>query len=337
MRTFLLLTLLLLLCACSDEPSEQADTSTSSDIHLPLEQIDTPIVHVNRKPAPVSTTLTSDDSLPLIPRTARADRVNDLVRDPFKDPLPDNPYLAEQIKLGFHFVRETGKYAGKYVGNKMACANCHMNGGQRELALPYVGIAGVFPLYRNREGRLFSLEDRIRGCFMRSINGIQPPYDSPELLAVSAYITWLSEGFPSGTSVPWRGKNKIAKDKLIPIWQLDPEEGERLYMKKCIACHGADGQGVDIAVAKPGPLWGPGSWNDGAGLGRIYTLAGYIRYAMPLLNPGSLSDYEAQQIAAFVNSHERPVYPNKARDWPKGDTPIDAVYYPLYNRNPMMK
>ena len=56
---------------------------------------------------------------------------------------------------------------------------------------------------------------------------------------------------------------------------------------------------MQIGDKKAGPLWGDGSWNDGAGAARVYTLAGIIRYSMPYLSPGSLTDEEAQQVAAL--------------------------------------
>ena len=60
---------------------------------------------------------------------------------------------------------------------------------------------------------------------------------------------------------------------------------------------------------------------------RIYTLAGIIRYSMPYLNPGSLTDAEAQQVAAFITAKPRPRYPFKERDYPSSKIPSDAVYY----------
>ena len=72
---------------------------------------------------------------------------------------------------------------------------------------------------------------------------------------------------------------------------------------------------MQIGDKKAGPLWGDGSWNDGAGAARVYTLAGIIRYSMPYLNPGSLTDEEAQQVAAFITSKPRPRYPFKSRDY----------------------
>ena len=98
-------------------------------------------------------------------------------------------------------------------------------------------------------------------------------------------------------------------------------------MEHCTACHGEDGQGVQIADKKAGPLWGPHSWNDGAGSALIYMLAGVIRYMMPYLNPGVLTDEEAQQIAAFITSQPRPEYAYKDLDYRAEPRPVDAVYY----------
>jgi thiosulfate dehydrogenase len=314
----LLLLSALLVAACSGERHEQL-------------RADTP-----RHDSSVTKAATAAPALPLIPATARVDRVADLVKNPLRDSLPDDRHLADQIVLGYHIVRETKKYAGRYVGSGLVCSNCHMNAGQRDHAIPLVGVATAFPQYRLRSARIISLEDRIRDCFQRSLNGTAPPYDSPELMAVAAYITWLSKGMAVSGKVAWRGKNVIAKEKQIPIEKLDVKKGEQLFMANCTTCHGKDGQGVDIAIAKPGPLWGPKSWNDGASLGFIYSLAGFIRYAMPLTNPGTLSDEDAQHISAFINSHARPNFPDKKKDYGTHPTPIDAVYYPIYRKNPLM-
>jgi thiosulfate dehydrogenase len=100
-----------------------------------------------------------------------------------------------------------------------------------------------------------------------------------------------------------------------------------VFTERCQSCHGADGQGVQIGDKKAGPLWGPDSWNDGAGASRVYTLAGILRYSMPYLDPGNLSDEDAQHVAAFITSQPRPRYPFKDRDYAGGKVPVDAVYY----------
>ena len=53
---------------------------------------------------------------------------------------------------------------------KMSCNNCHLNGGQREKSLPLVAVAGTFPEYNRRAGRLYTLADRVVDCFIRSEN-----------------------------------------------------------------------------------------------------------------------------------------------------------------------
>lgn len=45
------------------------------------------------------------------------------------------------------------------------------------------------------------------------------------------------------------------------------------------------------------------------------------------LDPGSLTDEEAQQIAAFITSKPRGRYPFKEKDYPSASIPVDAVYY----------
>jgi cytochrome c len=52
-----------------------------------------------------------------------------------------------------------------------------------------------------------------------------------------------------------------------------------------------------------------------------------IRYSMPYLDPGNMTDEDAQHLAAFINSKPRPVYPFKDRDYRVEKLPVDAVYY----------
>ena len=267
--------------------------------------------------------------------------------NPLYDPTLGNSRVADQIRWGFRIFRDTPGEAPELMHGKMSCNNCHMNAGQRELSLPLVGVAAMFPEYNRRAGRPFSLEDRIVGCFYRSQNSTGmiveiegetaaeddiretlPTPNKPEVLALSAYLRWLSRGFEPGENAPWRRQNVIEASNRIPLEELDPRKGEDLFMEHCTNCHGEDGQGVQIGDKKPGPQWGPDSWNDGAGAARIYTLAGIIRYAMPYLNPGSLTDEEAQLLARFINSKQRPSYPFKEQDYLTEEIPIDSVYYP---------
>jgi thiosulfate dehydrogenase len=272
---------------------------------------------------------------PLIDASATMVAAWEFPKTPLVDASLDALPLSEEIRRGFRIFTNTPREVPQLAPGGMSCTNCHMNGGQREKSLPLVGTTGMFPEYNRRSGRLFSLGDRITDCFLRSENatgGTLSPEELPtptssEVLAVSAYLTWLSRGSEVGKSPWWRGQNTIAAAALVPIDKLDPSKGEAIYVDRCVSCHGPDGQGVEIGDKKAGPLWGPGSWNDGAGAARVYTLAGMIRYSMPYLDPGNMTDEDAQHLAAFINSKPRPVFPFKERDYRTEKLPPDAVYY----------
>ena len=277
-----------------------------------------------------------------MPATADITRAFERLRDPFRDPLPYAASRAEEIKTGYLLFTETAKFLSPMVAGQLSCSNCHLNAGQRLHGLPLVGAALAYPERSARAGRALSLEERVVGCLLRSAdaaNGAAPPgtsahenggaatFPSPrslEVRALAAYITWLSEGI---AATPWRGRWPIAAQARIPVEQLDPVEGGALYAKKCQACHGADGQGVHLGRLFPGPLWGDRSWNDGAGFARVYTLAQFLRGAMPYSSPGALRDDEAQHIAAFIDSKPRPVFGEKRLDYPGIRPPEDALYY----------
>jgi thiosulfate dehydrogenase len=254
-------------------------------------------------------------------------------KNPLTDPSLDKSTLSNQIRWGFRIFTDTPHEAPQFAPSKMSCNNCHLNGGQRERSLPLVAVAGMFPEYNRRSGRLYSLGDRIVDCFLRSENATgnnqapRPETTSKEVLAVQAYITWLARGYEMGKNPAWRGQNTIEGSRLIPVEKLDIGKGEALFQEHCTNCHGEDGQGVAIGDKKAGPLWGPDSWNDGAGAARVYTLAGIIRYSMPYLAPARLTDEEAQQVAAFINSKPRPSYPFKDQDYRTEKLPVDSVYY----------
>ena len=274
---------------------------------------------------------------PLVPSNTTMVTAWDLPKNPLTDPTLGDSDSAEQIRRGFRLFTATPDETPRLTPSRMTCGHCHLNAGQRELALPLVGSAGMFPEYNRRAGKLFTLEDRIVGCFMRSENSVgltnsegqvvAPEPDFEEIAALAAYITWLSSDFLVGQNPPWRQKNRIVADALVSIDHLDFERGESLFTEHCVNCHGADGQGVQVGDKRAGPLWGPSSWNDGAGASRYYTLAGFIRYAMPYLNPGVLSDEEAQHVASYIIAQPRPEYPFKADDYQKEELPIDAVSY----------
>jgi thiosulfate dehydrogenase len=64
-------------------------------------------------------------------------------------------------------------------------------------------------------------------------------------------------------------------------------------------------------------------------MARVRTAATFIRDNMPFDLPGSLTDQQAYDVAAYVNAHPRPDFPDKIYDWPNGDAPPDVAYQTL--------
>ena len=74
------------------------------------------------------------------------------------------------------------------------------------------------------------------------------------------------------------------------------------------------------------PLWGPQSYNVGAGMARINTAASFIHALMPIDRAQKLTPQQAFDVATYINTRPRPDFPPKVRDWPHGGKPPDADY-----------
>ena len=249
-------------------------------------------------------------------RPSEESTVNALFAPPSPETIPGD-LRGEHIRLGYKMIIDTQEYGKRYVGNALNCTNCHLDAGLNPNSASFVGISILYPQYRERAGRQMTLADRINECFERSMNGKPLPPDSVKLTGIVAYIEWLSQNMPPGSAVPWRGI-----PRLTSTHQLDPLNGKKVYEKKCLFCHGSEGQGT---LAAP-PLWGPRSYNIGAGMARISVAAAFIKANMPRGWGWTVTDDEAVDAAAYINTQPRPDFPDKIHDWPKGGKPADAPY-----------
>ncbi|WP_234085728.1 c-type cytochrome [Azonexus sp. R2A61] len=237
---------------------------------------------------------------------------------------------ADQLVRGMRLNLETKDLLPEHVGDQLNCSSCHLNAGTVADGSPYVGVSAFFPSYGARAGKVITLEDRINGCFRRSMNGKPLAKDSPDLKAMVAYFDWMKRETKPEDKVAGRGIGKIDRS-IVP----DPENGKKIYADQCAVCHGDNGEGLRNAAGKMvyPPLWGDESFNIGAGMARTYTAAAFVKRNMPIgfhgkfpLGQGGLSDQESVDVAEYFSHQPRPDFPDKVKDWPKDPKPSDARY-----------
>ena len=239
---------------------------------------------------------------------------------PHDSTIPDDS-LGRSIRRGRALLLHTKDSLPEFVGNALTCTNCHPDAGTRAHAMPWVGVYGRFPQYRSRSASVQIIEDRIDDCFLRSMNGRKLPRESGEMRDIIAYMAFLSRGTAVGVDIPGQGLPKLE------VTAGDTAAGRSIYVAECARCHGEDGDG-GIGPA----VWGPRSYNIGAGMARLRTAAAFIRRNMPMDRPGILDDQQATDVAAYINSRPRPDFPGKEHDWPNGDPPPDVAYETLAGR-----
>jgi thiosulfate dehydrogenase len=191
----------------------------------------------------------------------------------------------------------------RFAGNNLACQNCHLNGGTNPHALPLAGAYRTFPKFSQRDGRVISLDDRINECMTRSMNGRELPLGSREMSALLAYLQSIGDP-PVGQAAP-----------VAPQLAGDPVRGAEVFARDCAVCHQPDGLGK--RRGQPGdahgylfpPLWGPDSFNTGAGMNEDRNFVRFARANMPrgvnTVHP-LLSWQDAADVAAYVRTKPRP-------------------------------
>lgn len=243
--------------------------------------------------------------------------------------------LESQILYGKDLIAHTSKYLGPngsvaQISNGLNCQNCHLEAGTKIFGNNYGSVASTFPKFRERSGTSESVYKRVNDCLERSLNGSPLDTASAEMQAIKAYFIYLGKNVEKGTKVKGSGFKELA----FLDAEANPISGKQVYTQKCASCHQENGLGI-LASTKDEytypPLWGKNSYNDAAGLYRLSNFAKYVKTNMPLgatyLAP-QLSDQEAWDLAAYVNSQPRP-HKNTPADWPDiSKKPIDHPYGP---------
>jgi thiosulfate dehydrogenase len=194
--------------------------------------------------------------------------------------------------------------------------SCHLDDGLRPNAIPLIGVHARYPKYMDRTNVIVSIEDRVNGCFSRSLAGRPIPTDSREMHDIVAYLAFISKGVAVGSHVAGEGL------PVMPHLTADTGRGAHIYASRCAICHGTQGEGI----APNPPLWGARSYAIGASMAREERAASFIQHNMPFDKPGTLSNQEAYDVASYVLTHVRPNTPGKEHDWPRGGAPYDVPY-----------
>jgi thiosulfate dehydrogenase len=219
-----------------------------------------------------------------------------------------NDVFGETVRRGIAIFTDTRNEAKPYAGDGLACSSCHLDRGRRPGAAPMWAAWVRYPRFRSKNDSVNTMTMRIQGCFRFSMNGTPPPDDSEIMTALQTYFFWLARGAPTGGKLAGAGFPALPEPATAP----SSERGAAVFAGKCAACHGSDGEGRRL----PGgvgyqfpPLWGPNSYNWGAGLASVASAAYFIRANMPYGLRNALTIEEAWDVAMFVDSHERPQDP----------------------------
>ena len=248
--------------------------------------------------------------------------------------IPDSPEGA-LIEYGKELIEHTSVYLGPNgkispISNGMNCQNCHLKAGTVPYGNNYGKVSSSYPKFRNRSGTVEGYVKRINDCIERSLNGKGLDADSREMQAITAYLKWVGKDVSMESNLPGFG--------LVDLKPLDrpasPEKGKLVYDMYCGRCHGENGEGIMAANGVEWtypPLFGENSYNIGAGLYRLSRFAAFVKANMPYGvsydNP-FLSDEEAWDVAAYVNSMPRPDM-DISNDWPDiTTTPVDHPFGP---------
>lgn len=251
---------------------------------------------------------------------------------PQRDLVEYGKQLAERTFA--HIGPEVSNQKLRYAGNNLACVSCHEASATKPFAMPWVGVSATFPQYRGREDDISTVEERVNGCMERSMNGKALPLDSREMKAFTTYISFLSKDVPVGATI----QGAATVQSKMPNRRADLAAGATVYAAKCAVCHGDDGQGKRVGTAGDAqgytfpPLWGPDSFNTGAGMNRLAMATRFVKHNMPLganHDATQLSDDEAYDVSALMVSKPRPVKANLEVDFPaRWNKPVDAAFPP---------
>lgn len=251
--------------------------------------------------------------------------------------IPNRSTMPLAAARGKELIRSTYKYLGDqsvhraangrpYVGNKLACTNCHMEDGTQPNASPFVVVAKKYAapgLFNARSNIFLDPEARVNTCFERSLAGEALPRDSQWMTDIVAYFNFLATGIQPGYTF-----REVAGQEFPSVTALtraaDPERGRRIFKNRCAECHENNGQGewLDDQERFLFPaVWGDDSFGLMSGMGRLATAATMVWGTMPrnqvnIMDPTTrMPQADAWDVAAYLLSNDHPFGQRFVFDW----------------------
>ncbi|WP_305907409.1 c-type cytochrome [Methylomarinum sp. Ch1-1] len=250
----------------------------------------------------------------------------------------------EKILFGYDIMTKTYEVLGPnrtdgrpalYTGQIMNCSACHAQGGTVPHSWPLTRTYSHFRLRANLDappqdgegefyGPLGYWRDTItvnRDCGINCAGQGEIPKDSYEMDALVAWTKAVQEGIYPGEGIlipelKLKSNNTKIPGARIPIFEkvlndpefkADPKAGKVAYDRTCASCHGKDGLGKwsEKSGYTVPPVAGGGSHTKAGGPYMVPVLAAFIQRQMPLSQPGSLTEQEAIDIAAYLSDMPR--------------------------------
>ena len=128
--------------------------------------------------------------------------------------------------------------------DRKSCADCHGDTG-----IGMSGVAARYPAYDSARGRPIDLEQRINACRTQYQRAAELPYESHDLLALTAFVAHQSKGRPVAVADDERTRPFVEAGRTI----FERRQGQ--LNLSCASCHDANwGQrlgGAPIPQAHP--------------------------------------------------------------------------------------
>ena len=109
--------------------------------------------------------------------------------------------VAATEEFGRRLLAQTPEFLGpdvadpkmRYMNSGLACASCHIGAGIDPGNLSLATAFNKYPRISPRSGGNETIEERINGCMMRSMNGRALPERGAEMIAMVSYLRFLAD------------------------------------------------------------------------------------------------------------------------------------------------